>query len=350
MHMRSQSGFSFIELLVAMAITLIVVSATLGAFNQAVRTNEAATLMADMEQNLRAGANLIIRDLIQAGQGIPVGGIPIPSGTGAQPIQRPSPSGSSYTFPTNYVVLPSVTPGASIGHSVLGQPTDMLTVLYADSTLPLNSNTLQSVADNGSSMVVKSTTPIGGQNNAIRPGDLIMLSNGLGNAIQQVTRVSGQTVFFDTGDTFRLNQPTVGQGSVSCLRTGGTDGNSCTDNTGPFPGGGNTTTATRVWMTTYYLDATFNANMPRLMRQINFGTARPVALVLENLQVSYDMVDGVTNPTNVKSPANPNQVRNVNLWLRARSSAPFGQNRQFFRNEIGTQVSLRSLAFVDRYR
>ena len=41
LYMKKQSGFTLVELLVAMAITLVVVAATLGAFNDALRANEA---------------------------------------------------------------------------------------------------------------------------------------------------------------------------------------------------------------------------------------------------------------------------------------------------------------------
>ena len=39
LYMKKQSGFTLVELLVAMAITLVVVAATLGAFNDALRAN-----------------------------------------------------------------------------------------------------------------------------------------------------------------------------------------------------------------------------------------------------------------------------------------------------------------------
>ena len=89
--MNKQSGFTLVEVLVAVTVMLIIMAATLGAFNDALRVNEAATLYADMDQNLRAGANLMIRDFMQVGQGIPTGGIPVPSGAGALPLNRPSP-------------------------------------------------------------------------------------------------------------------------------------------------------------------------------------------------------------------------------------------------------------------
>jgi hypothetical protein len=46
----------------------------------------------------------------------------------------------------------------------------------------------------------------------------------------------------------------------------------------------------------------------------------------------------------------PNQIRKANLMVSGRSRIPMRGTRQFFRNRLFTQVSLRSLAFVDRYR
>lgn len=78
----------------------------------------------------------------------------------------------------------------------------------------------------------------------------------------------------------------------------------------------------------------------------------------------YDLADGVNNPSNVRmddddlnggsvncpTSCYPNQIRKVNIVLSARSRLPRRGTQQFFRNRLVTQVSLRSLAFVDRYR
>jgi len=74
---------------------------------------------------------------------------------------------------------------------------------------------------------------------------------------------------------------------------------------------------------------------------------------VENLQITFDLVDGVTNPTNVDTPPvtnSSNQIRKANLFLSARSQDVNPQTKQFFRNTMATQVGLRSLSFVDRYR
>lgn len=350
--MKKESGYSLVELLVAVAVMLIVMAATLKAFSDALRVNEAASLYADMDQNLRAGANLMIRDFLQAGQGIPIGGIPVPNGAGLQPLNRPSPPLQAYTFPLGSTTLPAVSTGDGLGPTLNGVTTDEVNLLYEDSTLLTNTAPLANVNPTGADITFAAATPVSGVQNALQAGDLIMISNALGNAVQTITRTNGtQTVFFDPNDAFQFNQRGATAGSVMCISNPGTNGNplDCAPNNGGFP----PTTAQRVWMITYYLDATTNPQLPVLIRQVNFQNGRPVALVLENLQLSYDLVDGVTNPVNLATPVapnSPNQIRKVNLFLAARSSSQFSQNRQFFRTNLATQVSLRSLSFVDRYQ
>ncbi len=106
-------------------------------------------------------------------------------------------------------------------------------------------------------------------------------------------------------------------------------------------------------MVTYYLDIVANPRQPRLVRRINNNPGQPVGESLENLQLSYDLVDGLTNPTNIKNPTapnSPNQIRKVNLFLAGRSNDLYSRTRDYFRNNVATQVSLRSMSFVDRYQ
>jgi hypothetical protein len=112
---------------------------------------------------------------------------------------------------------------------------------------------------------------------------------------------------------------------------------------------------------------------PRLVRRINnghpttfnntLGTA--VAMDVENLQFSYDISNGTNNPGNVKMVAadlttggacNPvacaaTQIRKINIALAGRNKN-VGNNAKSLalRNTLQSQVALRGMAFVDRYR
>jgi prepilin-type N-terminal cleavage/methylation domain-containing protein len=336
-RINSERGFTLIELLVTTVVTLVVLGGTMQVFNDALEANESILLMTDTNQNLRAGTNMMTRDLIQAGRGIPTGGIPIPSGAGVNAIRRPSPPTKSYTFPA-ILVLSAVTTGDALGPSSNGVATDMITLLYTDTTLALDSAPLASITSDGLRATVPNAISINAAGTAVTAGDLILFSNALGNAIQQVTRVEGQRMYFDPGDSLQLNQRTASEGTIMELK----------DSATTFPA----TTATRLIMVTYYLDTTTNPARPSLVRRINNRTGRPVAVVVENLQITYDLVDGVTNPSNVAAPAasSSNQVRKVNLFIGARSANRDSHQRTFFRNDLSTQVSLRSLSFMDRYQ
>jgi prepilin-type N-terminal cleavage/methylation domain-containing protein len=362
--MRRQKGFSLIEVMISTAILLVVIGATLGTLTDALHANEAVTGMADMQDNLRAGMNLMVRDIVQSGSGIPIGGLPVPFTAPASPgpvplpINRPSPPTFNYTFAVNSTIS-AVTPGYQLGPTQLGQLTDMITVVYADNTLqwstmgPINNvgsvppcagvvTTTSVTFDEVTVGCAPATVSVG--NVAVQPGDLIMLTNGQGgNIVEEVTSIAGTKLNFAAGDAFNLNGQLANSGTIVQMETPAS---------APvkFP----PTSATRIWMISYFLDATTNPQRPQLMRQVNFRQATAVGQVMEGLQVSYDVVNAVaTAPANnarqIIAPDSANQIRKVNLYMAARSETPYSVSKQYFRANLVTQIGLRSLAFQNLY-
>src|SRR5262245_16584287 len=128
-----QDGFTLTELLFSTAITLVILATAMETFRNALMLNETATLISDSNQNLRAGTNTMVHDLMQAGRGIPTGGISIPSGAGSTPINRPSPPGQAYQFDNvTAVTLPAIITGSGLGPTTAGEATDMITFLAVD--------------------------------------------------------------------------------------------------------------------------------------------------------------------------------------------------------------------------
>lgn len=349
--MRDERGFTLAELLVTTCITLLVMAGAMKGFKDALDINQAGSFVADSTQNLRAATNLMVRDLMQAGRGIPTGGVPIPSGGGSTPILRPGPIGSAYTFDNvNYTTLPAVVPGAALGPVIDNQSTDIISLLMVDSTLsPLILNATPAVAgqptlaaNGGSLNAGTSPTWITDPTSGVKVGDLIMFTNALGNAVQMVTNINGTTAQFANGDAMQLNQPGVGQGSITQIVAA------------PIP----QTTAQRVLLVTYFVDSVSTPGSPRLARRINAGPAQALAGVVEDLDLSFDLVDGVVNPiTQRVVPVTiggvlytPNQIRKVNLHLGVRSEQISVKQGDYTRNHLNTIVSLRSLAYVDRYK
>lgn len=333
----SPPGFTLVELLIAMTLTLVVLGVALTSLQGMSDAGDGAMLIADVNVNLRSAVNLLTRDLLSAGRDIPIGGIPIPSGAGAAPLVRPTPADMDLTFPAGEVTLSAVTPGDGLGVAISGVATDMITVLMSDASLELNSAFLTDIAADGSSVTVDPAIPIDDPAHGIAAGDLIMLANSLGNTVQMVTGLAGQTIEFAAGDDMNLNQRDAGQGTILQLQSA----------PGEYP----PTTATRVLMVSYYIDGSV-PDRPRLIRRINLGPGRVIAVGIENAQITYDLVDGVTNPVNLPEPVLPNtpdQIRKANVFLSGRSHREWRRTQQLLRTSLSTQVSLRSLSFRDRY-
>ena len=363
----SEAGSSLLELLASTTIGLVVIGAALSTFKDATGLNSTATNMADASQNVRGGINYLVKDLARAGRLIPTGGISIPSGAGAALIARPSPPGFSYTFDNvTQTTLPAVTTGQSKGAMVDGNPTDMVTILTIDPILdaclggPMlakpagTGGNVPVMAADGSSLNVGTNNgcvasiggggwlagfPTGGQP-PVQGGDLLLFTTPSGqNAIQTVTRTVGTIIYFDGTpyDPFNFNQRNAASGSITQIL-------------------GPTLTVQRVLMYTYFVTPV--SGEPHLMRQLNFGTAQALAGVVEDLQLTYDMVDGSVNPTDVtdlpvtinSNTYTSNQIRKVNVHIGVRSETLSMKTRDYLRTHVSTVVSLRSLAFVDRYQ
>ena len=366
--MRTQSsdaGFSLLELLAATAIGLVVIATAMNTFKDAVGMTGTTSDLADTSQNLRGGTNFLIHDLVLAGRGIPIGGIPIPSGAGANPILRPSPQGASYNFDNvSATTLTALTSGSGLGPSIDGQATDIVTILTIDPILdsclgaPLSakpagtSGNVPVMAADGASLsvgtdvgcvdpsggtwIAGSTTPA-----PVQKDDLLLFTDPNGrNAIQTVTNTDPTTLYFaqNADDTFGFNQPGAEAGSITPLL-------------------GDALSVQRVVMYTYYLDP--NNGTPRLMRRYNMATPQALAGVVEDLQLSFDLVDGVANPTNVPDlpftsaagvTYSANQIRKVSVQIGVRSERWSARLHDYLRNHLSTVVSIRNLAYVDRYQ
>ena len=223
--MKKKSGFTLIELIVAMAVTMIALAAALLIFRDSTKANTNVTQASDMSDNLRAGLNLIVQDLIQTRTGIPTGGISIPNtpnsagcNTG-RPVNRP-PTVLNLTFqgpnsanPGCNVILPAIEPGNGLGPAVIspdgttGPASDIITIMYADNTLALVQKAINGpscpsgtiAASNGLTITFDSTcATIGGAGIPVNPGDLLMIynNNNPNGILQTVTAVSGQTLTF----------------------------------------------------------------------------------------------------------------------------------------------------------
>jgi hypothetical protein len=379
--MKKRNGFTFVELLVGMAVTMVALAAAVLLFRDSTKANSNVTQSSDMSDNLRAGLNLIVQDLIQTGTGIPVGGISIPNtvdkngcNVGAQVNRPPAVLKLTFQGPNSAnkgcnVILPAVEPGNGLGPTVkspdgtTGPATDIITIMYADNTLALDQKPITgpacpkgSILADGSAITFDSApgcVTIGAAGIPVNAGDLLMIynANNPNGVLQSVSSVNGQTLNFNAGDAFNLNGRTTTETSGTILTLQNLAGG-IPDGTYP------PTSCTRIWMITYYLDASTDPRHPTLMRAVNFNLPQPVAETLENLQFSYNFADGTapapvnqfTVPT-LPAPGgdNENQIRSVNVYLGARSTSTTAATGRYARTNLATQVALRSMAYFNTY-
>ncbi len=264
-----ERGFTLIELLVTMAITTVILGATMGAMNNAITATDSASQITNMNNGLRTAMDLMVRDLLQVGQGLPGSrAIVLPNGANSVPMMLPGPEGSSFELDGPSLCPPratdpdtvceeitAVTPGPGRGPQLVEDvPTDMITVLAADSSF--EAVTLRAFAADGRSITVPrpgatyvhaaatprvytagstaadpfhpsghliSDAPDAGGDN-IRAGDLIMLTKGGQSTLLQVSSVTAANVFpqvisFAANDSLHLNQaPPVADGTAGELQ------------------------------------------------------------------------------------------------------------------------------------
>ena len=304
------AGFSLVGLLLATTITLVILIIALKSLDSAATVSETGSLLTDLNLSLRSSLNIVTRDLMSAGRDIPVGGIPIPSGGGATPLVRPSADGTAFTFPVGGVTLPAVSPGDGIGLPVNGIPSDMISIVMVDSTpmcatsLALGDRFLTNASADGSTITIDPAIPIGCAGGGIVPGDLIMVSAGA-SVLHMVTAVNGQIITLGGGDPMNLNQQgAAAQGTLVQLQNG----------PGTYPA---EIEAHRIRMTSYYLNTAI-VGRPRLMRRLNLFADGALGIGIENLKITYDLVDGATNPVNQPAPVAPNtphQIRSANVFI-----------------------------------
>lgn len=358
-RLAATAGYSLLELLVSMGLLTMIMGVTLGGLSSIMKGNEIVMAVATMNNSVRAGLDLMVRDLLQVGSGLPAShAISIPNGDDSERVNLPGPIGTAFTTSATDVTLPAVIPLAGQGPTINGIATDVLTVLMADNAfLDIG---LTAVDD--SSVVVAAGPDLGAGPDRVTPGQLMLISKGSFNTLVQVTEVDvdTRTLTFEEGDSLNLNQTEAEAGTLIALNAEDPVNSAAA------------TRISRIRMITYYIDATTVPDHPRLVRRVNNGDAEvfdntqgtAVASNVINLQFAYDISNGTGNPGNVAmtatdmttggacSPAacGRTQIRKVNVTITARSPEQIAVRTNYITNTLESQVSLRSMAFVDRYR
>jgi type II secretory pathway pseudopilin PulG len=383
----SAAGFSLVELLTAMALSLLMFAMTFVLVQQLDNTADVVGSMSDVNQNLRAAVNMVSRDLSQAGENIPLGGIPLPYGGTATSIKRPYPSTS--TFPTplsgSALYMPVLIAGNGLGPSQgsgsTAISTDVVSLIGVNQSSSFNQTVVSTTSPNQptfsstSATITVSTTAAG----YVSPGQLVMLRNANAScllAVSSVNTTTGVITFAHadtTNDLMGVNQfPTV-SGTTGAITSGPTSGTilqleTATVNSGKTTYAWPTTlTAYPISMMTYYVDSSTPER--NLVKLTSMGTnacaavscTNVVALGIDVMQVYYSLsppatLNGVTSdptenpwPTTTDNTNTPNDIRKVVLNIVGETNHKNFANSQWYSKEIRNSVTVQNLDFYNKY-
>ncbi|HTZ98062.1 MAG TPA: prepilin-type N-terminal cleavage/methylation domain-containing protein [Terriglobales bacterium] len=386
----SRRGFTFIELMVSLALGMLVVGAAVKLFSQGVDATWVVSQRAEMQQDLRAVENMLVKDISLAGAGLPVGqGVTLASGTGTSPIYGCDqalncPPNGAVNYPcaggcgaAGPPTLYGVMPGYQLGIIPTGSTvtTDLISVSYSDVVLALNcynvdlnSGTLATFTVQnplGSSCVLPPglnapqavNDPVVG----LTPGDLILFqgTNGVAPntntfyAVGEVTQVAGgngtYTVTFGANDPLQMNQPGAANDLSAYAPL-------------PLP---NTLVANRIYVITYYMqelpDPLGATGIPELMRQVSGHTAVPVAENIVNMQYTYDTYNSTGTLLNDQGDGGEsagislNLIRQINMKHLSIRSQQSGARSALYATagyqgyDLATSISARNLSYQNRY-
>jgi prepilin-type N-terminal cleavage/methylation domain-containing protein len=378
---NSKRGFTLLELMISAALGLIVIGSAVSLFTQALKATWVTSEKGELQQDFRAAANLLQRDISMAGagalgqQGMSTSAVGLPAGTGTKPVYPCSSTactyvnGTSVAYPTaaGAPYIYSIIPGPSLGITVPGSttgPTDILTINSADASLALNCYTaaidptgtivtFQLPAVLPSTCILPTGVLVPQALNAavvgLQAGDVVLFGN---NAVGIVTSAVATcaptgtnsacyTVTFAATDPGKVNQPSAVTGSLAQFVATGKPPSS------PIP-----VSAVRVLEITYYLDISPSDGVtPRLMRLQNGKLPAPVAENVVNLQFTYNVNNSGTisaNQATLPAGTTPAMIVQVNIaHMTMRSQLPGASGYQGL--DLQTSISARNLTSQQEY-
>ena len=361
---KRESGITLLEMTIAMALGTVVLGAAVSMYSQGVSATFQVSQRAEMQQDFRAAANILTKDLNLAGAGLGDGAAIALPNSSTLPVYGCDQSAACHlgttnsagaTFPVQgtapyiYGLLPGLNGGPTIS-TPPGQ-TDIVTVVYTDNAFFLDcyqasvasgtSVTFSlTVASQASSNCTNNGATIQGINDSVAgltPGDLVWFTFGTNNVVAEVygAATSSTTATFGSGDPLKMNQASSVSHALASISNGTTG------------------FATRVLVVTYYIDSTVSP--PRLMRQVNGHTPTPVSDGVVYMKFDYDLYNSSANTT-VTNQADggaslsllPNQITKINILHMASDTALPG-TKGYQGLDLETSVSARNLTYNNNY-
>jgi len=372
---KSQRGFSLLELLVATSIGLTVILMMTQLFKTGMDATMKVTQRAETQQNLRAAMQLMTKDISLAGAGLPNGGVQLSTGglskfacnqTGTCYVTANTyPNSAAGTANYMYALEPGFATGVQGGSVIAAAPAatnSSITSVYCDYNFPLTNFSFAFPSSTSATVGVinAAVTP----NNILAPGglqvgDLLLFQvstpgNGKTTAgtslvpnatvVAEITGIpSGTSILFNTGDALNFNF-TSGSNNLAAVSAAAAGANA-------------QTSVCRLQVVTYFLQVPVAGGgvvqTPRLMRQVNGLNAVPVADNIINLQFTYDVINSITGTVvaNVQNPIgagdSPSLIQKVNIWAMGQSLTNDGNRAQAM--YLATAVSTRDMSFCNSY-
>jgi len=363
---KPSRGFTLLEVLVAMGVGLLLLAGAIELYRKGLDATFFASQRSEMQLDVRAAQNLLIKDISMAGAGLDPGGVAVATGASESPIygcdqtQCYLPVGSApsgIAFPSNpgpyiYWIMPGHDWGATV--NAASGPTDAITVVYGDTTFPWDDYSVSFNNTSGTSVkftqlgslpslpLVKISDPA----NGLQTGDLVLFTNTAGGNTQSTV---GEVTATATGTSSPYNV------SFSDPDALGLNQGSATSSGLPQITAGTGTTAIRIYVITYYIYVRPNPSgsgpgTPVLMRQVNGHSPVPVAENIVDLHFWYDLYDDNGNLTANQTDASgssPNMIRKIRVSITGRSEVKGTTAYQSI--NLRSIVSASNMSFKDRY-
>jgi Tfp pilus assembly protein PilW len=370
-------GFSLLEMTIAMALGTLVVGAAVQLYSQGVAATWTVSQRAEMQQDFRAASNMLTKDLSLAGVGLGQGvAIQLPTSgtipvygcaqTGGLPCYLGTANATGAAYPKQGATpyLYGLLPGYNAGPTINGLPTDVVTVVYADSSFYLDCYTATVASTTTVTFTaIVPTAPATSSANCTAPtgnagaqaindsvfgltsGDLVLFTFGAKQVVAEINgTVSATTATFGSGDALNMNQAAADPKSLASITTGTTG------------------FATRILVITYYIDNTVSP--PRLMKQVSGHTPTPIVDGVTYLKFTYDLYNDATsspavacsNPgaasdgcAGASAGLLPNQVTKINIAHMSMNSTMKGAVGGYQGLDLETSVSARDLTYSNSY-
>ncbi len=374
----NNAGFTLAEMLIALFVGVIVLGTAVELYTRGLQATFTVSQRAELQQDARASFNILTKDISMANSGLSdtpfFVGIALATGGASNPTYGCDYTGTCHLGAANagsvlypvgsgansmYGVIPGWQRGPTI--NATAGPTDAITIVYLDTAFLLNQYQVRFNDINGNSVTFGPQAPVpapapqavNDTGVGLQRGDLVLFQSGTLGAVAEVTAPvpagagPTYTVAFANASPLGFNQNGAASGNLNKTIIQNSAGN-----VGVFLAN---TTATRLWVITYYIDN--SKPTPTLMRLVNGRLPVPVAENVADLRFTYNTYDANGNLLNntgdgglsAVPPIMPSAIRTISLaHLTVRSEMRGTQGYQSV--DLHTSVSARDMGFVNRYQ